>query len=93
MSEHSLRIRVIMPDLWREQQMEFAPNTPVGKIKKKALPELLRTSDADPSDYYVEYFEKEILDESQTLAALGVPKGGVISIRPYDADHPAPFRG
>ncbi len=47
----------------------------------------------DPADYYVEYFEKEILDESHTLADLGVPDGGVITIRPYDLDHPAPFQG
>ena len=88
-----LKIRVIAPDLWREQKMEFAPNTSVGAIKEQALPKLLATSDVDPSTYYVEYFEKEVLDETRTLADLAVPENGVISLRPFDMDHPPPFRG
>lgn len=93
MTEGNLKIRVIVPDLWREQKMEFAPETAVGAIKEQALPGLLGRSDVDPAGYYVEYFEKEILDESYTLADLGIPAGGVISLRPYDMDHPAPFNG
>lgn len=93
MAPDTLTIRVIMPDLWRDSKLQFPSETPVAKIKEKALPELLRKTDVEPSDYYVEYFEKEVLDESRTLADLGVPEGGVISIRPFDADHPAPFSG
>jgi hypothetical protein len=93
MTEGTLRVRVTVPDLWREEKMEFAPDTPVSVVKQQALPTLLRRSDADPSAYYVEYFEKEILDESRTLADLAVPPNGVISLRPYDVDHPAPFNG
>ena len=89
----SLRLRVVMPDLWRDSRMEFAPDTPISEIKTKALPELLGKKDADPSDYYVEYFEKEVIDESRTLADLGVQDGGMISIREHDLDHPPPFRG
>jgi hypothetical protein len=65
----------------------------VGAIKERALPILLGTGEIDASTYYVEYFEKEVLDESSTLADLGVPEGGVISLRPYDMDHPPPFEG
>jgi hypothetical protein len=93
MSGELIQIRVIVPDQWREQKMEFAPETSVGAIKERALPELLGTGGLDASTYYVEYFEKEVLDESSTLADLGVPQGGVISLRPYDMDHPAPFEG
>jgi hypothetical protein len=92
MAENMLKIRVIVPDLWRERKMEFAPDTPVARIKETALPGLLGKSDADPSTYYVEYFEKEVLDESRTLADLKVPDNGVISLRPYDIDHPPPFK-
>ncbi|NIN72662.1 MAG: hypothetical protein GTO46_12215 [Gemmatimonadetes bacterium] len=88
-----LQIRVIVPDEWREQKMEFAPDTTVRDVKERALPELLGRGAIDTSTYYVEYFEKEVLDESRTLADLGVPQGGVISLRPYDMDHPAPFDG
>ncbi len=93
MAEETLKVRVIVPDLWRERKMEFAPNTSVAAIKQAALPKLLGDDDVDPSAYYIEYFEKEVLDESRTLAELGVPEGGVISIRAYDLDHPAPFKG
>jgi hypothetical protein len=88
-----LQIRVIVPDDWREQKMEFAPDTSVRTIKERALPQLLGTGEIDAATYYVEYFEKEVLDESRTLADLGVPQGGVISLRPYDMDHPPPFEG
>ena len=93
MAGDMLKIRVIVPDLWRESKMEFAPGTSVGAIKEQALPQLLATSEVDPSTYYVEYFEKEVLDESRTLADLKVPENGVISLRPFDMDHPAPFQG
>jgi len=93
MTEGKLQVRVTMPDLWREQRMEFAPDTPMSMVKQQALPTLLRQSDVDTSGYYVEYFEKEVLDETRTLADLGVPSNGVISLRPYDMDHPAPFNG
>jgi hypothetical protein len=88
-----LRIRVIAPDIWRERKLEYAPDTPVRTIKEQVLPELLGKGGIDPSTYYIEYFEKEVLDESRTLADLGVPENGVISLRPYDLDHPAPFTG
>jgi hypothetical protein len=93
MSGDSLQVRVIVPDQWREQKMEFAHDTTIGAIKEQALPVLLGTGEIDASTYYVEYFEKEVLDESRTLADLGVPPGGVISLRPYDTDHPRPFEG
>jgi hypothetical protein len=93
MTEGNLKIRVIVPDLWRERRMEFAPETSVATIKQTALPELVGKIDVDPSTYYVEYFEKEVRDESRTLADLDVPQNGVITLRPYDMDHPAPFNG
>lgn len=93
MREENLSVRVTVPDLWREQKMEFPSDTPLSAVKEQALPALLRRSDVDPSSYFVEYFEKEILDESRTLADLGVPSNGVISLRPYNMDHPAPFNG
>jgi len=93
MPEKTLQVRVIVPDLWREGMMEFPPDTPVAEVKRQALPKLLRRSDVDPATYYVEYFEKEVLDESSSLTDLGVPRDGVISLRPYDVDHPPPFEG
>ena len=93
MAEGILKIRVIAPDLWRERKMEFAPDTTVRALKEEALPGLLGVADIDPATYYVEYFEKEVQDESSTLEDLNVPQNGVIALRPYDMDHPAPFDG
>ena len=93
MSGENLKVRIIAPDSWREKKVELSPDTAVGSIKQQFLGELLGTSDADPDSYYVEYFEKEVLDESRTLADLEVPQNGVISLRPYDVDHPPPFNG
>ena len=93
MAEGKIRVRVIAPDLWRESKMEFAPDTSVAAIKRAALPELLSKDDVDPESYYVEYFEKEVLDEGRTLDELGVPDNGVISVRQFDVDHPPPFEG
>ena len=58
MSAEMLQIHVIVPDQWREQKMEFAPDTPVAALKERALPKLLGTDKIDASTYYVEYFEK-----------------------------------
>ena len=91
MSGPTMQIRVIAPDLWRERKMEFEPTTSVGDVKRTALPELLQQEVFDPAAFYVEYFEKEVLDEGRTLADLGVTAGGVLSIRQYDVDHPPPF--
>ena len=93
MTDNLLHIRVVMPDLWREESLEVSAEKPVAELKRELLPKLLRGADGDPSEYYVEYFEKEVLDESQTLADLRVPDKGVVLIRPYDLDHPPPFRG
>ncbi|NIR44726.1 MAG: hypothetical protein GWN99_10510 [Gemmatimonadetes bacterium] len=93
MATEPLRIRVIAPDLWREKKTEYPPETSVSDIKREVLPDLVGNSEVDPEAYYVEYFEKEILDESKTLSDLDVPQNGVISLRPYDLDHPPPFHG
>ncbi len=93
MADDRLRVRVAAPDLWREQRMEFAPDTPVAAVKERALPVLFGANEADPSDYYVEYLEREVPDERTTLADLKIRDGAVISIRRYDLDHPKPFDG
>ncbi len=93
MAGETLNVRVTAPDLWREERLTCAPDTPIAELKAMALPALLRKDAVDPSQFYVEYFEKEVLDESQSLADLGVPDGAVISIRQFDLDHPRPFSG
>ena len=93
MTEGTLRIKVALPDLWRETSIEIDAATPVAVVKELTLPELLGTTVINPAEYYVEYFEKEVLDEGKTLADLGVQDRGVLLLRPYNVGHPPPFKG
>ena len=88
-----MNIRVTVPDTWTEKKVELPTDTAVSAIKEQFLGELLGASDVDTGAYYVEYFEKEVLDESKTLAELEIPENGVLCLRPYDMDHPPPFNG
>jgi hypothetical protein len=53
---------------------------------------LLRDTD-DPDDFYVEYAERQVAEESMTLAELGVQPREVVSIRAYDLGHYPRFEG
>lgn len=91
--DDTVSVRLIMPDRWLEQVEELPLAMTVGEAKARALRALLRRATDDPDDYYVEYAEKEVRDESVTLGQLGLRPRGVLSIRPYDLGHYPPFRG
>ena len=54
---------------------------------------MLQRSSDDPADFYTEFAERRIRDETRTLADVGIGARGVLSIRAYDLGHYAPFRG
>ena len=92
-SEDHITVRLIMPDRWLEHVTELSPQTTVAEAKAHGIRELLQRSSDDPADFYVEYSEKEIADESRSLADIGIRPKGVLSIRPYDLGHYRRFRG
>lgn len=89
----TVRIRCVMPDRWLETHLDIEDTTRVREVKRRCLETLLGTRDVDPGAYYVEHLEREVSDESLTLRELEVRDRGVISIRPYDLNHPRPYRG
>lgn len=88
-----LTVRLIMPDRWLEHVAELAPETTVAQAKALGIREMLQRSSDDPADFYTEFAEREIVDESQTLADLGLASRGVLSIRAYDLGHYRRFEG
>lgn len=93
MSTDSITVRLIMPDRWLEHVVELGSDTTVAEAKALGLREMLQRSSDDPADFYAEYAEREIRDESQSLGAVGVGDRGVLSIRAYDLGHYRRFEG
>ena len=82
-----------MPDRWLEHVAELPAEMTVAEAKAFGIREMLQRGSDDPDDYYVEYAERQIVDESRTLAELGVEPRGVLSIRAYDLGHYRRFEG
>jgi len=86
-------VRLIMPDRWLEYVVDLSPDMSVGEAKAVGIREMLQRTSDDPADFYAEYAEREIIDESQSLAQIGVRPGDVLSIRAYDLGHNRRFSG
>jgi len=89
----ALTVRLIMPDRWLEHVAELAPDTTVAEAKVLGLRQMLQRSSDDPAAFYTEYAEREIVDETRTLADIGMRPRGVLSIRAYDLGHHPRFQG
>lgn len=89
----TLRVRLIMPDRWLEHVAELPLAMTVEEAKALGLREMLLRDTDDPADFYTEYAEREVPDESVTLEELGVQPNEALSIRAYDLGHPPRFRG
>ena len=82
-----------MPDRWLEHVTDLPATTTVAEAKALGLREMLQRTSDDPGDFYTEFAEREIRDESKTLADVGVEPRGVLSIRAYDLGHYRRFEG
>ncbi|MDP2481249.1 MAG: hypothetical protein Q8W51_12825 [Candidatus Palauibacterales bacterium] len=92
-SEETVTLRLIMPDHWLEQVTELPLGTSVQEAKRLGLRDLLQRDTDRPGDFYVEYAERRVPDESITLAELGAQDGEILSIRAYDLGHYPRFAG
>ncbi|MDX1578977.1 MAG: hypothetical protein R3266_10845 [Gemmatimonadota bacterium] len=92
-TDRAITVRLIMPDRWLEHVAELPAEMTVAEAKAFGIREMLQRGSDDPDDYYVEYAERQIVDESRTLAGLGVEPRGVLSIRAYDLGHYRRFEG
>lgn len=86
-------LRLTMPDRWLEHVEELPLSATVEEAKRVGLRRMLLRDTDEPDDFYVEYAERQVPDESVTLEELGVEAGEVLSIRAYDLGHYPRFRG
>lgn len=86
-------VRLVMPDRWLEHRVEVAPSTTVAQAKEQGLRALLQRDTDDPADYYVEYAERQVADESQSLEEIGFQAREILAIRAYDLGHYRRFEG
>lgn len=86
-------VRLVMPDRWLEQVTELSPSTSVADAKAEGLRLLLQRDVDDPDDYYVEYAERQVKDESRSLAEIGFQPREIFAIRAYDLGHYRRFEG
>tara|TARA_B100001750_G_C15368699_1_gene526117 strand:- start:473 stop:754 length:282 start_codon:yes stop_codon:yes gene_type:complete len=93
MSNKQITIRLIMPDRWLEHVVELATDTTVAEAKALGITEMLQRTSDNPADFYAEFAEREITDETQTLDEVGLQSRGMLSIRAYDLGHYRRFEG
>ncbi|MXW56318.1 MAG: hypothetical protein F4Z33_02885 [Gemmatimonadales bacterium] len=90
---NAITVRLIMPDRWLEHVADLPAGTTVADAKAFGIRAMLQRSSDDPADFYTEFAERRIRDETRTLADVGIGSSGVLSIRAYDLGHYPPFRG
>jgi hypothetical protein len=91
--EETLPVRLVMPDRWLEHVEELPPDTTVEEAKVIGLRRMLLRDTDRPADFYVEYAERQVPDETVTLEELGVQPREILSIRAYDLGHYPRFEG
>jgi len=89
----TLTVRLVMPDRWLEHVAELPASTTVADAKAEGLRVLLQRDVDDPDDYYVEYAERQVADESRSLADIGFRPREIFAIRAYDLGHYRRFEG
>ena len=89
----SVTVRLVMPDRWLEHRIELAPSTTVAAAKEQGLKTLLQRDTDDPADFYVEYAERQVSDESLSLDEIGFQQREILAIRAYDLGHYRRFEG
>lgn len=89
----TVTVRLVMPDRWLEQVAELRASTSVAEAKADGLRILLQRDTDDPDDYYVEYAERRVKDESRSLADVGFRPREILAIRAYDLGHYRRFEG
>lgn len=86
-------VRLVMPDRWLEHVVELPHSTRVVEAKELGLREMLLRRSDDPADFYTEYAERRLHDESITLGELGIRPREILSIRAFDLGHYPRFEG
>lgn len=75
-----LAVRVMVLPTWDRVPLDVSPETTVAEVKRAALERATMRHDAPADRFLVKFRGGVVLDESQTLGALGVPPNGVLVV-------------
>lgn len=75
-------VRVMVTDVWDQVLLAVEPGTTVADLKRQALGQALKRARVRPDDYVVKFRGAQVLDESVTLAALGVVPNAPLIVLP-----------
>jgi hypothetical protein len=89
----TVTVRLVMPDRWLEHVVDLPASTAVSDAKRLGLTSMLLRASDDPADFFVEYAERKVEDESVSLGQLGFRSREILSIRAYDLGHHKRFDG
>jgi hypothetical protein len=64
-------VRVMVMDAWDHVQVQVDDTTTVAQLKREALRAALKRPSLDDQEYVVKFRGAAVLDESQTVRALG----------------------
>lgn len=78
----SFTVRVMLPEVWDEVVVPVNGATTVAALKADALARARVRGHTDPDGRIVKFRGATVLDESQTLAALGAPPNAPFIILP-----------
>ena len=75
-------VRVMVTDVWDQVFLAVEPTTTVAELKRQALAQALKRSNLSLDAYIVKFHGAQVLDESTTLAALGVTSNAPFIVLP-----------
>jgi hypothetical protein len=75
-------VRVMVTDVWDQVFLAVEPTMTVAQLKRQALAQALKRAPLRPEDYVVKFRGAQVLDESTTLAALGVVPNSALIVLP-----------
>ena len=75
-------VRVMATDVWDQVFLAVEPTTTVAELKRQALSQALKRSNLPLQEYIVKFRGAQVLDESTTLAALGVAPNAAFIVLP-----------
>ena len=92
-SDEMVTVRLAMPDRWLEHVVDIPATTTVEAAKQQGLKAMLLRDTDDPADFYTEYAERRVSDETASLKEIGFRSREILSIRAYDLGHYKAFEG
>ncbi len=76
----TLRLRVMVQDVWDEVPLDLPPGTSLAELKRAALD--ATKVRRDPDEYVLKFRGFELLDESRSLADAGLVSNGAVIVLP-----------